>query len=311
MSQSDTIDATATESPTVDICFEGLTLPRMFDSLRSCKGKGIITFNPHEITVVGAEYKNNNDETPENLISVMEFSLSHHQADHYRVNRAIKRKINLSEIIKILNAKAFKSKANDPVTLTLQIYDSAPDKMIMCLKRKRSIGSGEAVHEILATETLNNDIEYSHDYHKYCARVMSSSDIKDKINSLVTNSHKMGAIKITSEVIVLTGEGDGREYAKSGSCKFIIPSPIPLELRDVKEAQEYTAEGVFELAKLKGFVRLSALSKEVIMYVEDHKPLLLEYLVDQNDNKENCDQCDKAEITRGAYGYVRYILEPQ
>lgn len=293
----------------VDICFEGHNLPRLFDAFRSCKNSGTITFSPHEITVVAHDFSNALDGSKE-YISFMEFALSKHSAIKYNVKEQIKRSIDIGGMIKILNAKAFKSKAKDPIALTLQIFVSNPHKLIIKLRKTHSIGSGEAIHSIPAGKVGDDDIEYSHDYSRYCARVLDSTDLRDKINSLFSNNHKIGGIRLNSKEVVITGEGDGPEYAKSNYSQFSIPAPCPIE---DEAALDFNAEGIFELARLKAFVRLPSLAKSVVIYLEDQKPLLLEYIIEHPKLQvsEVCSRCGTCRIPDKAQGYVRFVLVPQ
>lgn len=294
----------------VDICFEGHNLPRLFDAFRSCKNSGTITFSPHEITVVAHEFSNALDGSKE-YISFMEFALSKHSATKYEVKELLKRSIDIGGMIKILNAKAFKSKAKDPIALTLQILATNPYKLIIKLRKTHSFGSGEAKHSIPAGKVGDDEIEYCHDYSRYCARVLDSTDLRDKINSLFSNHHKIGGIRVDSKEIIITGEGDGPEYAKSNYSQFSIPAPCPIE--DDEAALTFNAEGIFELARLKAFVRLPSLAKSVVIYLEDQKPLLLEYIIDQPklQPSDTCARCELSRIPKEAQGYVRYVLVPQ
>ncbi len=289
----------------VDVCFIGHNLPRMFEALKSCKGNGTITFSPHEIRVMSAEYKDNSEEI-ENLVSVMAFSLSNHEAHHYRVTEIIQRKINIAALTKHINAKAFKNKVKEPIMLTFQIDSETTEILCVTMMKSGSDDSGEARYKVPCEIVRSSQLEYAHNYHRYCARKMSSSGLRDKINSLWSASHKVCCLQLAGKVIYLDGEGDGREYAKAGELRYTMPvKNVPED----PEANDFTSEGVFDLAKVKSFVRLPGLSKEVIIYVEDEKPLLLEYIIGETTTVNDCEECKAANIIRGT-GYVRYILGP-
>lgn len=281
-------------------------LPKMFDGMKNCKSQGTIIFTPHEVTVVAAEYKGdpNDQGDPEQLKSLMSFSLSNHESYHYFVKQRIQFTIYINDLSKYLNTKAFKSNSKEQTIITFKITEQNLSELQVSMMKKDIVASGQAISTFPIKLTTENQIEYAHNYHAFCARKMSSSDLKDKINSLVSSSHKYCSIRITSTELIISGEGDGPDFERLANLQYRIPIKGSPET-----ANDYCAEGIFELARLKSFVRLSTLAKSVILYVETDKPLLLEYIIARENNVDkDCEICTSLGIHESGQGYVRYVL---
>lgn len=318
--------------------FTGPTLPKLFDAVRSCKGPGVICFTPHDITVVGAEYRGN-DEDPDNLVLGMCFTLTHHEADEYHVAEAkVQRSAPISQFHTLLNVKAFRNTAKDYTRLTMLITKAEPEKLTIIQQKEN--GGGDVQHTLNLRETNTNPFEYDHAYHPSSSRIVSSIGLRDKCNALVTYNHKYCTLRITADEILFKGEGDGKKYAKSSNCEMRMKVSDPPMTDD--EAMSYVGEGTFEVARLKSFARLPSLGV-AHLYIENEKPLLLEYMLPKtktkavtkcDNNEQITDDQEKGEETKPAatheaicqrcvelniltdensqyQGFVRYVLEQQ
>lgn len=303
--QSNTQAKMSEPEPLICITVKGTLLPVLFDAVKSCKGKTVIGFAEHETSFIGAEYSG--EEKDGNQTLGMSFVLTKHSCESYLVNAPLKRYVKMEDIIRITSAKIFKNKnASKDATITILVSDAASQKMQFCIREANGIVMTQTIS---CSEATTMPFQYDDTFNLQSSRVIEASHLSSALNMLANGDHRYCTIELKADMVYFDGHGDGKQFVKANDCRIQMKV---MQDDKVDEEPPYHAKGTYRVSDLQRFVKSSL--KKAYIYLENNKPLLVEYLLDTKEFKDDtglCDRCSELDLynsKHAAQSVIRYII---
>lgn len=286
----------------VNITVRGKLLPSLFDSVKTCKGRTVMSFQPHHVTLIGAEYSG--EECEENLSLGMSFVLTKHSCEAYSVSDTVRRQIKIDDVIRVTNTKIFKNKAaSKNATINIAIRRDTPSRIHFCICES----NGNTITQSIPCEEANKmPFEYDDTFDLASSRVIDATVLHNALNVLANNAHQLCTIELDAKQLKFTGDGDGKKFANANDCCIVMG------VLENDKVEALSAKASFRVADLQRFAKSNL--ENAYIYLETDKPLLIEYMLDTSpvsDDQTFCDDCltlDMVNANQKANAIVRYIV---
>lgn len=274
--------------------------------------KAVLNFTAHELRVEADDNSKH---------SMMNAIMTKHCFNEWSVTQPIRVEVLTKMLARFCNTKVFKSSVKrsankkSPVVrshLNLKITKDQPGNLVVTQKHENM--TCENTLYLDYNTTINSFI---HDYSPFCGRTISSTSMKDFCSFLQSLGHRLCHLKVDANGLELIGN-------KTSNTKIFIKSLDHKNVDDAATENEYenfVGEGDFSVEYLKKYTKAASLSNELQIYLENDKPLLIEFPLRTADsrcitNAKDCEDCKKLELEYDSetekieFGLLQYTVLP-